>query len=256
MPTCPCDTPTGDDTYLCTDCTNHVRTALRATPELAEDLTLTMSKQRQFTNPMLGGSRSTSPGLPFNLAAANALRDLHHELLALVHATQQAHLTTRHPTPTASPATMARWLLPHLPGIAAQPWAADTLRLVRVTTRSQHVIDAPAPRTFAGPCDDCGHDLYARTGKPQVTCHNCGLTYDLAARRTWLLGMVHDRLATATDVARALTSLELPCTAERIRQWKHRGRLAALGHDPLGHPLYRVGDVVDLLVQQAERSTA
>lgn len=253
--TCTCGKPTGDSTYLCTDCKADVRNALGNTTELVEDLTLTMSKQRRFGSP-IGGSRSAEQPLPFNLVAGNVLRDLHHELLAVVHSCQRSHVPSYgYPhQPGGTSSSMARWLLWRLDGMAAQPWAADTLRLVQVSARGVGVIDSPATRTFAGPCDDCGHDLYARAGKQHVTCHNCGLTYDLAARRRWLLGMVHDRLATATEVARALTSLELPVTAERIRQWKHRGRLAPLAHDPLDRPLYRVGDVVDLLVQQAERS--
>ena len=39
----------------------------------------------------------------------------------------------------------------------------------------------------------------------------------------------------------------MPVTPELVRKWKYRGRLVSRGHDTPGSPLYRVGDVVDLL---------
>lgn len=256
MTTCSCGTPTGDNAYLCSTCRTDVHTALSNTPALITDLTLTMTKQRRFGDPNLG-SRSADHGLPYNMAAANLLREYSNELLALVRSCLVANLhgSTMARQPDSNASSMALWLLPRLGGMVGQPWAADTMRLVTLSSRAEHVIDAPADKVFAGPCDQCGNDLYARAGKQRVTCHDCELSYDLAARRAWLLRLVDDRLATATECARALTSLEMPVTAERIRQWKHRDRLAASSHDRLGRPLYRVGDVVTLLVQQAERAS-
>lgn len=252
MTTCPCGTPT-TDTYLCHTCLGRIAGTLHHLPALVTDLDLTLTKQRRFGDPTDSTSRTAAATLPFNAAAARVLHELRHELHALIRLCL-THGLHQGPQPTHHTAAMAAWLLARLTPIAGQPWAPQALRLTAIAGRGEQVIDAPPERTFAGPCDQCGTDLYARAGQAHATCPTCGDTYDLAARRRWLLRMVDDRLATATEVARALTSLEMPVTAERIRQWKHRARLTPAATDPLGRPLFRVGDVVDLLIDYAERA--
>lgn len=257
MTTCTCGKPTPETTYVCSDCTSDLRATLLNMPVLLEDLTLTMSKQRRFGDPV-GGGKAADTGLPFNMAAANVLHELRYELLATVRLCLTSNVPSGHDLvrqPAAQPAAMAAWLLDRVDGIVGQPWAPGALRVVGIAARAEYVIDAPAERTFAGPCDQCGNDLYARAGKLRVTCHDCGLAYDLVARRKWLLTMVNDRLATATEIARALTSLRVPVTAERIRQWKHRDRIEPKSHDRLGRPLFRVGDVVHLLDEYADKAS-
>lgn len=248
--TCPCGHPI-TDTYLCGDCHNAVRDTLTALPELVVDLELTMTRQRRFGDPVLGGAGDY--GLPFNPAAAATLRDLDRELGRVVRLYRLTHTGT--PPPDTAPA-MAAWLLPRLPDVIGLPWAVTLLDVRRIADRGARIVDAPAERTYAGPCDTCGTDLYAQEGRGTVTCPDCRTMYDLATRRAWLLDVVDDRLATATEIARALTSLELPVSSERIRQWRHRDRLDERGSDRRGRPLYRVGDVVDLLVEYATKRGA
>lgn len=248
--TCPCGHPI-TDTYLCGDCHVLTRDTLTRVPALVVDLELTMTRQRRFGDPVLGGAGDY--GLPYNPAAAATLRELDRELARVVRLYRLTHTA---PEPPRHPRAMAAWLLPRLGDVVALPWAVSLLDVVRVTERATRIIDAPAERTYAGPCDHCGTDLYATAGRGHVECHDCGLCYDLAARRAWLLGVVDDRLATAIEIARALTSLELPVTADRIYQWKHRDRLDVRGSDRRGRPLFRVGDVVDLLVAYAAKRGA
>lgn len=99
---------------------------------------------------------------------------------------------------------------------------------------------------YAGPCDTCGRDLYARTGSPIVECRHCGLEWDLEPRRAWLLGQVGDQLATAADLSRALTGLGVDINATTIRKWRERKLLHQAGTDRQGHPTYRVRDVQEL----------
>jgi hypothetical protein len=132
------------------------------------------------------------------------------------------------------------------------PWAADSLRLVPIVERAEVVIDRRPEKTYAGPCDICRRDLYVDPGQATVVCEHCGIGYDLAARRTWLLSVAYDRLATATETARALSTWELPVSDALIRQWAHRGRLAVRGHDRTGAAMYRIGDVVERLAKQRE----
>lgn len=118
------------------------------------------------------------------------------------------------------------------------------------------MIDRPPEEVFAGPCGECGQDLYAAVGAPLVRCPQCGQVYDTEQRRSWLLELVHDQLATGPEISQALTSLALPVTPERIRQWKARNRLLPRGKNQTGRPLYRVGDVAELLMGEAAKGAS
>lgn len=256
---CTCGKPTGEAAYLCGDCKATLWRALGDIPALVDELDITLTKQRRFTSQTGAVRASSEPALPYDIGASNVLHELRNELVGLVRVCMDSHIESRDyrdRLPDDTCEAMSRWLMWRIDGITAQPYAADTLRLVRIVDRAEHVILGPPPKTFAGPCDDCGRDLYAQKGKPVVTCHACGLHYDIETRRRWLLSVVDDRLATATEIARALTSLELPVTAERIRQWKHRDRIDVRAHDKLDRPLFRVGDVVDLLIEHADQRGA
>jgi hypothetical protein len=255
---CTCGRPTPESAYLCASCKDDLWRALGDVPALVTELEVTLARQRRFET-QSDGSRSTTETLPYDVAASNALHELRNELVGQVRICFDADVSSRdyrERTPGESCASMATWLMWRIDGIATLPYAADMLRLVRIVRHCEHVIDRPPDRTFAGPCDQCGRDLYAKKGESSVKCHDCGIEYDLPSRREWLLRVVDDQLATATEIARALTSLDLPVTPERIRQWTHRERLDVKGHNKLGHALLRVGDVVTLLVEQADRDTS
>lgn len=113
-------------------------------------------------------------------------------------------------------------------------------------------VDCGAEQFYAGPCDVCGRDLYARPSAAVARCEPCDLEYPMQARREWLLQASEDRLVPASEMARAVTGLGSPVTAERIRQWAARGRLLAHGFEGT-RPLYRVGDVLDLVGEDVRR---
>lgn len=249
MTDCICGRLARDERFICDTCTDWLADTLASLPHIEAELGLTLTKQRRFDS-QTGGARGNVETLPFNVAASRALARLDHAVTLLL---------TRcgYPRDGARLFVAVTMLLPRVDHIAAHQWAADTvLELDRVVAQSIRVIDRPPSRNYAGPCDQCGHDLYAVGGKPTVTCRECGIEYNLTARREWLLARVHDQLATAVEISRALTSLELPVTADRIRQWKTRERIEVKAHDRIGRPLYRVGDVVDLLVEAAQRASA
>lgn len=113
-------------------------------------------------------------------------------------------------------------------------------------------IDTTVGRRYVGPCSVCSRDLYAEAGAVTVECRPCRMTYDMAERRELLLTAAEDRIATAAEISRAVTNLWEPVTSDRIRQWAARGRLVA--HAQIdGRPGYRVGDVLDLLRDDAKR---
>ena len=134
------------------------------------------------------------------------------------------------------------WWLRH------RPEAPEAFKDLTLASRDlEHVIDRPAPMKYAGPCNVCRKDLYVREGAAQVECRPCGMVYDMGQRREYLLECAEDRLERAAYIARAVTDLGSPISADRIRKWAERGRLFPHATDPHGRPLYRVGDVTELL---------
>lgn len=117
------------------------------------------------------------------------------------------------------------------------------------------------PCTFAGGCGlgskpirQCTEDLYAKIGETVVTCRACKAEHDVAKRRDFLLAASEDLLLHAAWIAQALSGFGVQVKVERIWQWASRGQLLAHGVDLRGRPTYRVGDVMDLLQADVERT--
>lgn len=149
----------------------------------------------------------------------------------------------------ASTADLLRYLADSAPWLAHRETEAGPAfdELNAICALLENVVDTREPGSYAGPCDLCGLDMYAKPGKAVVRCSPCNVDYDLAPRRRKLLEKAKSRVATATDCARALTGIGTPVTAERIRKWAERELLRPAGRDRSGHPLYRIRDVLDLL---------
>ncbi|WP_018658473.1 hypothetical protein [Actinomadura flavalba] len=154
------------------------------------------------------------------------------------------------PPPTTLPG-LAAWLRPrvgwlrhHADGQTAYDQIVEAVRAAR------RAVDRPAEQVYAGPCDECDEDMYGRPGALIVECDGCHLVYEIEARRAWLLWSAEDVLATAPEIARAITRLGQPITAATIRGYVHRGRLMPYGQRLQNGrlvPLYRLGAVLDVL---------
>lgn len=165
------------------------------------------------------------------------------------------------------------YLQRQLPYIAAAEWAEEILdELLDLERRLCRFVDRPADRWYAGPCTAglrameaawfCGAELYAVPGRDTVTCRECDWTYPVEERRAWLLAAAEDRLENAATIARAVlvlgqadgTETQL---ASRIRQWARRRRITVRSTRTIEgklQPLYRVGDVLDLLAEDARHA--
>jgi hypothetical protein len=119
----------------------------------------------------------------------------------------------------------------------------------RLHDRAWMVMDRPPGRIYLGECDKCKKDLYVLTFATRFIC-GCGVVYMMEERKAQLLESARDFLGTATFLAGAITPLSgRRVTSDRIRQWAHRGRITPHGIDRRGDPVYRVGDVLDLVDQ-------
>lgn len=137
--------------------------------------------------------------------------------------------------------------------------------------RLARLVDRPAERWYAGICsapigDDehCPAEVYARADRGHIECQECGEQHDVQARREYLLGEAENVLATASEAARAVTVWSDYDRGEtrlvrRISDWQRRKRIETRGHvEELGRmrPTYRIGDILDLLADDARRESA
>jgi hypothetical protein len=157
---------------------------------------------------------------------------------------------------------IAAWLLPRVEWLRHHPDGASAVEdICTAVEYVETVVDRAPDYWYAGPCSHehptedgtliCPEQLYVAPGARQVDCPRCGASWTVEERRKWLLAAAHDALAHAAWAARAITWLGEPIDETRIRQWKRRGRIQVRDVDVAGRPLYRIGDIIDLLLKDA-----
>jgi len=258
------------DRYLCHHCTVRLRRTLEDLPSLMADLEITLARQLRigYTDADTAWPQTTAATpLPFDLRASEAGWVARMTILANVDwvAGIRGHTVPQSWLAIATYLTDAvDWIARHPDG----PQVVD--EILAATRQARAAIDRPADRVYVGRCGalietpehlaatDCAEELYARADRTDVTCPRCGTTWDVHQRQAAMLEQLRDHVLPAVDIARAVAGLGRDITPELIRQWKRR-RLLAPAHDEQGRPrattdgrpLYRVGDVLDLVAQRA-----
>ncbi len=267
--TCACGRPVQDAT-ICHGCSDRLERALGDIPALVQDLEITRSRQSRTSGQGIGiVVRGAERPLPWDQRAAEATDLLRDTLSSWVQVVLDGGATRPRMLTGQSPriAVMARFLLAHHERLRHHPDSPDAVdEIGHAVDQARRVTDRPPDRVYAGPCREewaeqetenergafcCVASLYARAAKGFVVCPNCHAEHDVEARRDWLLVMAEDQLATATHLSAALSRLGYALAPGTIRAWASKGRLVAHGVNDRGHPLYRVGDVRELTVQQA-----
>lgn len=246
-------TTTADGAYLCGTCTGTLGDKLDDVPELVDELATARSKQDRIGG-NAGPRTSDEQPLGYRPAALEATDRLR---LVLAWWTQRyAHELGRVGAPRAdNPVGCAAWLASVLDEVRLRESAVDLLGQVRaVVGIAWRVVDRPAARAYAGPCEDCGNDLYGYAKAARLRCGVCGRSYLTADRRRWVLDALREHLATAAEIAAGIGELYgETINRKRINQWRSRGRLTEHGFtlDDRRDPLFRIGDVLDLAQRQA-----
>jgi hypothetical protein len=281
-----CEKPAQGTAIVCPDCAGHLERALGDVAALTGQLRVTATRRdcvERTGTPEQDPEKERWPvttrvqGLPFDWDASDLEWVLGNTLttwarllleyreltlgprcLSCKHETCE-HIRTQEPV-DSQPATVAAWLMRQLDTIRHHEHGPECVDEITSLVRSiEHTVDLPRERLFAGPCGaedeggTCESELYAVPGVETVTCRACGTEYDLAQRRSFLLAAAENVLAHAELIGQAVTSLGQPVKSDRIRQWAHRGRLVPHGIDHAKRPTYRIGDVLDLLAEDAER---
>ncbi|MFC5187118.1 hypothetical protein [Actinomadura harenae] len=268
-----CGRPTRGAT-ICGACEADLERALTAVPWLVAQLDLVLSRQTRTGSS--GGARSAETSLPYAPHASEASRVLASTLTAWVDELRPAeprrigplcerctHASCRLMRPLAgrTASACAVWLRARVDRIVRLPVAEELWdEITAAVWAAQRLVDRPPERRYVGQCGaglddgtDCDVDLYARPDAAAVTCPECGTRWDVRWRRRRLLEAAEDTLATAADLARALTGLGHEVTPEMIRGYGHRGQIVPHGRDGRGRPLYRLADVADAVAAAAAR---
>lgn len=159
-------------------------------------------------------------------------------------------------TPRDDVASVCRYLLGQSDWIKTQHWAGEILdEMLDTASQLQRMVDRPADKLFVGYCPDDDEPLHARIGAPLTQCRVCEREYGVEASRDAMWVEAQDKLATASEISRAISWLgQTPITADRIYKWVERKRLPERGHVTYRGrevPIYRIGDVA-ALVQASE----
>jgi hypothetical protein len=185
--------------------------------------------------------------------------------LACLHITCAAVRRNRWPRRTVT--SMVGYLARQFRHILAQQWAPTMMdEFLDLERRLAYTVNRPPDRWYAGRCGyidergTCETELYAQAEKGHIDCPGCGIRHDVPERRAILLNEAKDYQVTATEAAAALlawtdydgTEKKL---VDRIAKWRDRGRLDVADVTSLhgrDRHLYRLGDVQDLLVNDAQ----
>lgn len=283
-----CGAPTAD-AWLCIADTERLTKILAEMPAWLHELEVTAARQAKTTSGNSGKpTKKDAQPLPYDVAAAELLSMATRGLLSTVdHIASTRGLTARTVTTAAD---AARWLVGAVDSIRLDELAGDIHAKMRdLRSEIRRAIDNTGKR-WAGPCTAivqsreidvsidggdvsvvvgepigptrvCGADLRTRPGAPKITCPECGTTYDPIERARWIVAQSAEHMGTAAFIGAALADAGHGSSARQlsalIRKWAERDRLFAWREDDLGRPLYRVGDVLDLLTEGRDtRKTA
>jgi len=270
-----CDRARPGDRMVCGACTAELGRALADLPWLYEQLLVTRSRLDRVG---AGGGGSDTP-LPYNDRAWKASRRMSITIdrwyLSVPprpvpegpRCPSCSHPSCRYlwkwqPPVHGTPDALAAWLRRHVTGhLQNHPDAPKAVtEIIAVKDEALAAIDRPDPTTrlYAGRCDkpDCGGELYAPLDAPTVMCAGCDTVYETADRQALLRADLEMALADATQAAWAITSLGMPIKAALIWKWAERGRLLSHGDNQLGHPVYRIAEIIELIEEAAERQAA
>jgi hypothetical protein len=244
--------PTGDNSTACPDCWTETERRIAEMPSLITELETTLA--RQTVSGTANGPRSNERPLPYSIVASDALRLLHETIWPWVKEGLEAHPdlygnvhTTRELAYTLL--ALHGWLVTHPEGSEA----IEELWLV-VEQVCRPAIDRAPDKSYAGTCE-CGEELYVLVGQAGILCPVCGSLRDVMAWRRAQLEAAADRLLTVAEMTRAIAETGGETVSrDRINGWIRRGRLLRTDHDR-GIALYRVGDVLDILVADRHKAS-
>ena len=237
-----CDRPT--DAFVCIPCGHALEQALSETPWVLDELDIVIARQARYGDGQGGHTVGKVQPLPYDVRASDALSTYHGLLTSWVK--MFAEENPRWKLPKGDTVSLSRWLMWRINDTRHHEAGGDCVdELTSAFATCRYVIDRPAERKYAGPCE-CGKDLYHRPGATDVTCRECERTYEVGALYEWMRKQVRGRLVTAREGATLLSRFDMETAQGTIDKWHQRGRVVARGNDRAGHRLYLFDDLLGL----------
>jgi hypothetical protein len=251
-----CGTPTAD--FLCAGCLSRLGHTLRELAGagrvlgLLDELDVTRSRQ-DVLNADGFNAHGSHPD-PMRPDIAHLVDVAANTITTWARLLHEDHPHLRAPAGTTRDAAV--WVA-QLPAVilARHVGAGEFYRdVAALAARIRAAIDRRPDLVYSGPCgaldgpDTCPGHLYARPGQDAVRCPLCGTRYAVADRREWMLRRALDVNvpgAVALGWTRLLMGQTVP--AGTWRSWLSRRRIVSRGTDRHGRPVYRFGDVHDLV---------
>lgn len=239
------------DNALCGTCTERLCGDLGLVPLLARELEVIQAKQDRIGEK--GPRGSSEVPLGFRPMASEIADVLHMTLAVWARHVAQAQGMPLLDVPAEHPVPLAVWLSYWREPIRHLPVAGQLVDEIGYAVKcARRAIDKPGDRIYAGPCDQCGEDLYAGHRSDTVKCKGCGALYPIKDRRVWLLKGLREHLATAAEISQGIGELNgQAINRKTINQWHRRDRLKERGRTRDGWPLFKIGDVLDLASKPA-----
>lgn len=235
-----CGRPVGDG-YCCASCGDKLAIALGDTPALWEELEIVLTRQALYG---VEEGRSRETALMFNAAASElgwVLRNTLTTWCRLIGEERGRDL------PEDNPRAMAYWLLNHVSWVRHQRAGHEVIEEIKsVVDRIREIIDRPAPRLYAGPCPDCGQDMYGAPGATSVQCRPCGISYSVDVMVAKMNEQLRGKLVTAREATLLLARAGYEISQKTIEKWYQRDRLVEHGHDRNGVRLYLFDEIRSL----------
>jgi hypothetical protein len=250
--TCPlCGGRMATGRTVCTPCEDALLRDLKDIPSLIVHLELAEARVTRLGDG--GGTRGEA------LAWDDRARAAHDRLTKLLAGWVRVLQPQTPDQPKATVIAHTYWLTRHRHLLLRHPAADEALGAIQhAVKQARWAIDRPADKIYAGPCDQCGHDLLAKPGAEEVVCSTCvdddgrTLVYQVEARRDWMRAETEDLLGNSAWVSAIVTQLGVKVSQSAIRMWVKRGKLTprtflpprTVGGEP--RPMYRVGDVIEV----------
>jgi hypothetical protein len=212
---------------------------------LWDELDTVLTRQARYSD--AEGRGGSEKALPFNPTASElgwVLRNTLSTWCRLISEERGKPLPEGENPP---PAVVAGWLLHHTTWLRHHRAGHEAVEeITSAVNQIRKAVDRPPERIYAGPCVECGGDMYGKPGAEVVECRPCGIGYEVAGRVAWMKAQVYGRLVTAREGVVLLSRFGLPVVQKTIDKWFERKRLAEHGHDPAGKRLYLFDDLVTL----------
>jgi hypothetical protein len=122
--------------------------------------------------------------------------------------------------------------------------------------RARRVIDRPAQKVYLGECGGmtekgpCTAALFGLQDRLGAHCFECGSDWLVDARRQTMLSGIEDKVAHSGNLAALVKANGVPLASSTVRNYARRGKIVSVGVDARKRPLYRVGDVLDVLLSR------